>query len=320
MNNIEVHSLSMVHNDMESSLEKSPETILQEQIHSLCIAINVLVDNGVYICKVAPRVGDYSQILITTLYHYFNEVTCFLPSYSNPASPECYMICTEKKYHSLIYPHIVLSSLDLSTTTKNVIISNNILDMKFNMRKEIVNTHRMYGDYLDSSLVQLDEVEKTLMTYGFQINGHKIIKQICGHDVGAGSHNLRAYINSSANNLVNHCDPDRSHSNLLDPYPLSQDSKTRELMDILCKKICIYILLHLKDRDRELRRNIINNLRRKILNVNLSSPSVKGIIQDYLIKKILKIGINPQWIYNLSTPEIKMWWKVVGYSILHTES
>nr|WPV62642.1 MAG: RNA-dependent RNA polymerase [Wufeng rodent jeilongvirus 4] len=320
MNTIESHSLSLVHNDMESSLEKSPEIILQEQVHSLCLAVNLLTESGIYVCKIAPRPGDYSQTLITTLYTYFNDVTCFLPAYSNPASPECYIICTEKKYHSLVYPHIVLQNLDTSSNTKNITISTNILDMKFNIKKELTNTYKLYGDYLESSLIHLDEVEKMLMTYGFQINGNKIIKQVCGHDVGAGAHNLRAYINSSANNLVNHCDPDRSNTNLLEPYPLSHDSKTRELMDVLCKKICIYILLHMKERDREIRRSLINGLRRKCLTVNIASPSIKGLIQDYLVKKILKLGVNVQWNYLLATPEVKMWWKIVGYSVLHNES
>nr|QXU63451.1 L protein [Jeilongvirus sp.] len=320
MNTVETHSISLVHNDMESSLEKAPEMILQEQIHSLCLSVNLLNETGVYVAKIAPRQGDYTQILINLLYQYYNDVICFIPAYSNPASPECYMICTEKKCHNLIYPHLLLNTIDLSKNQKNIIIGNNILDMKFNIRKELINTYNLFGDYMDSILIHLDEVEKLLMTYGFQINGPKLIKQMCGHDPSSGSQNLRLYINSSVNNVINHCDPDRSSSHFLEPYPLCHDSKTKELMDNLGKKICIYILLHMKDKDRDLRRNIINSLRRKYLGININSPSIRGLIQDYLIKKLLKFGINLQWSYPLSTPEIKIWWKIVGYSLLYTES
>uniref|UniRef100_A0AAU7E2S8 RNA-directed RNA polymerase L n=1 Tax=Otomys rat paramyxovirus TaxID=3141898 RepID=A0AAU7E2S8_9MONO len=320
MNSIEMGSLSLVHNDMESSLEKSPETILLEHVHSLCIAVNLLSNDGVYIVKLAPRPGDMSQILINTLYSYFSEVTCFLPSYSNYCSPECYFICTSKKYYNLIYPNIILGGLKKSDTARNIIISNNILDMKFNIHKEMVSEYKYYGDYLNSTLIQLDEVEKALLTYGFQINGPKLIKQLIGHDVGSGSSSLRSYINSSINNIVNYCDPDRNQSNFLDPYPLAKDSKLREMMHMVCKKISIYILLYMKDRDRDTRRQLINSIRRKHLKVSLSSHQIRGLIQDYLYKKLVKIQINLSWTYQLTTAEIKVWWKLVGYSLMHSEN
>ncbi|WJL29488.1 RNA polymerase [Ninapo virus] len=319
MNSVDLHTISLLHNDMESSLEKSPETILLEQVHSLCLAVNLTTSTGVYITKIAPRVGDYTQALINLLYQYFNEVICFLPSYSNFASPECYLICLDKKHHNLIYPDIIMNSINNINIAKNIIISNNILDMKFNIRKELMNEKNMYGDYLNSSLVHLDEMEKLMMSYGFQINGPKLIRQITGHDIGSGSSNLRAYINSSVNNIVNYCDPDRGNSNFLEPYPLARDSKIRELMDSLGKKICVYILLYLKGRDRECRRSLINNIRGKFLRISLLSHSIRGLIQDYLIKKLLKTSVNTMWVYQLETPEVKIWWKIVGYSVLHTE-
>lgn len=320
MNTIDANSLALVHNDMESSLDKTPETILQEQIHSLCIAVNLLKKNGVYVCKIAPRPGDMSHILINLLYHYFSTVTCFIPSYSNYCSPECYLICSDKKYYSIIYPNIVSSSIPKSNYAKNITISQNILDMKFSIHKDKVSNEQLYGDYLNSSLVQLDEIEKLLMTYGFQINGPKLIKQLTGHDVGSGSGNLRAYINSSVNNIVNYCDPERSHGQFLEPYPLARDSKIREYMDSLGKKVCVYILLYMKSSHNDLRRSLINNLRSKHLRISFKSHSIRGLIQDYLLKKFFKTSINMTWSYELNTAEIKIWWKIVGYSVLHTEA
>ncbi|WJL29515.1 RNA polymerase [Ninomys virus] len=320
MNSLETGSLSLVHNDMESSLDKTPEVILQEQVHSLCIAVNLLNRKGIYITKIAPRLGDMSHILINLLYQYFSNVTCFIPSYSNYCSPECYLICDEKKHHSLIYPNIVFAGIPKSNYAKNITISQNILDMKFNIHKEVVNHSNLYGDYLKSSLTQLDEVEKLLMTYGFQVNGPKLIKQITGHEVGSGSGNLRAYINSSINNLINYCDPSRSHSQFLEPYPLARDSKIRELMDSLGKKICVYELLYMKELHKESRRQLINNIRTKFLRVCFKSDLVKGLIQDYLLRRFQKTSINMTWSYELSTAEVKIWWKIIGYSVLHHET
>nr|WEU70874.1 MAG: RNA polymerase [Eothenomys eva jeilongvirus] len=319
MNTAPHNEFALVHNDMESSLEKSPEIILQEQIHSLCIAINMTTDKGVYVTKIAPRKDDYTQILINLLYVYFGEVTCFLPAYSNPSSSECYLICTDKKYYNLLYPDIVAKNIKLTDSTRNVIISRNILDMKFNMRKEICNERGYYGDYLRSDLYDLDEIEKTLLSYGFCINGAKLIKQITGFDVGAGSSNLRSYLNSSLNNLINFCDPTRNNSHFLEPYPLMADSKTKELCDIIGRKLCVYILLYMKEDDSGLRKNLINDMRRKFIKVDFLNYYIRSLFQDYLVKKLIKLPINTHWVYPLETVEIKMWWKIVGYSILHSE-
>ncbi|AVM86048.1 L protein [Pohorje myodes paramyxovirus 1] len=319
MNNCKCDTFALVHNDMESSLEKNPEIILTEQVHSLCIALNMLKKDGIYICKVAPRDDDYSQTLITLLYSYFSEVTCFIPSYSNPMSPECYLICTQKKFYSLLYPNIILDNIKEGFRTRNIIISRNILDMKFSIRKEMCKVRGLFGDYLASDLTTLDETEKALMTYGFQINGPKLIKQITGHDIGSGAPNLRGYINSSVNNLINYCDPDRQNSNFLDAYPLNRDSKLREYIDLLGKKLAVYILLYMKDSDQDLRRSLINNLRRKYIYLDICNYSFRGLIQPYLMKKLIKLDLNTNWMYQLDTPEVKIWWKIVGYSVLHQE-
>lgn len=319
MNSCSTDSFALVHNDMESSLDKSPEIILTEQIHSLCLGLNMIVKDGMYITKVAPRQDDYTQVLINILYNYFSEVTCFIPAYSNPASPECYFICTQKKHHNLIYPAIIMSNIKDIHRVRNIIISRNILDMKFNMRKTLIQQRGLFGDYLASDLVKLDEVEQALMSYGFQMNGPKLIKQMIGHDIGSGSHNLRGYINSSVNNLINHCDPDRSSSHFLEPYPLAKDSKTRELIDMLGKKLCIYILIYMKVMDIEIRRGLINCLRRKYLQLDICNYAFRGLIQEYLMKKLIKLNVNTNWYYKLDTAEVKIWWKIVGYSIIHEE-
>uniref|UniRef100_A0AAU7E2W6 RNA-directed RNA polymerase L n=2 Tax=Paramyxoviridae TaxID=11158 RepID=A0AAU7E2W6_9MONO len=319
MNSIPLNSVSMVHNDMESSLEKSPELILNEQVHSLCLALNLGDADSVYVTKIAPRPNDYTSILINLLYSYYSDVICFLPSYSNFASPECYLVCSGKKHHSLLYPSMILNNLTIKLAAANPHISSNILDMKFNMRKESVAERKWYGDYLDSDLVSLDEVEKLMLSYGFSINGPKVIKQLTGHEVASGEVNFKAYVNSTVNNIVNYCDPSRSSSSFLEPYPLLRDSKIRELMDILGFKVCVYILLYMKENNRHCRRNLINDLRRKCLRVDYKSDEIKCIIQDYLLKKMKKIGVNMRWSYPLSTAEVKIWWKIVGYSVLHTE-
>ncbi|UQM99539.1 RNA polymerase [Ninove microtus virus] len=319
MNSCKTESFALVHNDMESSLEKSPETILAEQIHSLCIGLNMTTREGIYVTKIAPRYDDYSQLLINVILNYYSDVICFIPAYSNPSSPECYLICSRKKHYSLIYPNIILGSIKDVHKVRNIIISRNILDMKFSIRKALIQDRGLYGDYLKSDLSRLDEVEQALMSYGFQINGPKIIKQLTGHDIGSGSINLRGYINSSVNSIINYCDIDRTNSHFLEPYPLAADSKLKELLNMLGKKLAVYILIYMKYTDADMRRNLINSLRRKYINLDFTNYAFRGLIQEYLMNKLIKLTINTNWFYNLDTAEIKMWWKVVGYSILHEE-
>ncbi|UQM99593.1 RNA polymerase [Meliandou mastomys virus] len=318
MNSIECGSISFIHNDMESSLDKSPDIILREQIHSLCLAVNLGSDESVYVTKIAPRSDDFTHQLINLLYTYYNEVLCFLPAYSNPNSPECYLICIEKKYKGIIYPSLVERNVKYSLYSKSVRIYHNIMDMKFNMYKNIKDTNKLYGDYLGSDLVRLNEVEKLLLSYGFQVNGPKIIKHITGHDVSSGEANLRGFINSSINNIINYCDPDRDNSNFLDAYPILYDSKLKEMQNNLCFKIIVYILLHMRDINNKMRKQVIYDLRKKYIRLDIYNESLGGILQKYLIKKLKKTSINRHWCYELTTAEVKSWWKIVGYSLIYS--
>uniref|UniRef100_A0AAU7E4E6 RNA-directed RNA polymerase L n=1 Tax=Dendromus rat paramyxovirus TaxID=3141873 RepID=A0AAU7E4E6_9MONO len=319
MNNLDPHTISFIHNDMESSLEKSPEVVLNEQVHSLCLAVNLGTDDSIYICKIAPRMEDYSYVLINALYDHYDEVTCFIPSYSNPRSPECYLICTGVKTRTLIYPHLVLQTLKKDLTSRCVLISKNILDMKYNMYKGLRYKEKYYGDYMKSSLVNLSEYEKALMSYGFQLNGPKIIKQLTGHDISSGEGNMKSFINSSVNSLINYCDTGRERSPFLDPYPILIDSKLKELMNNLCFKICVYTIIHEKCAYSDDRKDLINNLRRKVLRLDFNDNHARNLIQPYLYAKLMKLDINLSWTYHLSTAEVKMWWKIVGYSMIYHE-
>uniref|UniRef100_A0AAU7T2M7 RNA-directed RNA polymerase L n=1 Tax=Gainesville rodent jeilong virus 1 TaxID=3163281 RepID=A0AAU7T2M7_9MONO len=319
MNTVEASSISFIHNDMESSMEKTPDVILCEQIHSMCLAINLGCKDSVYVTKIAPRPNDYTYTLINLLYEYYNEVNIFLPSFSNQNSSECYIICTDKKFHNILYPHIIYNSINRHNAAKSITIANNILDMKFNIYKALKIEGKLFGDYLQSDLVHLDEVERALLSYGFQINGPKLIRQVTGHDIASGCSNLRSYINSGVNNLINYCDPNRDKSNFLDPYPLQQESKMRELMKSIGYKMIVFILLHMKDNHAYMRREVINNLRRKILQIDLLSPTSSVIIQDYLFKKLTKLKINLTWRHECETSEVKVWWKIVGYSLIYED-
>ncbi|UQM99602.1 RNA polymerase [Meliandou praomys virus] len=320
MNTIECGTISFIHNDMESSLDKSPDVILKEQIHSLCLAVNLGTKDSVYVTKIAPRPGDFSYSLINLLYDHYNEVFCFIPSYSNPYSPECYLICIEKKVAGIIYPSLLERTIKITKLQKSTMICNNIMDMKFNVHKQVKEEHNYFGDYLSSDLVSLNDVEKLLMSYGFQINGPKLIKQITGHDIASGENNLRGFINSSVNSIINYCDPMREQSYNLDPYPILIDSKLREMLDNLCFKIIVYILLHMKSTQIRFRKQVIYDLRKKYLKLDLYDESLDTILQKYLVKKLKKTRVNRNWHYDLSTSEIKMWWKIVGYSLVYTDN
>ncbi|AIF74192.1 polymerase, partial [Bat paramyxovirus] len=61
MSQIEIHSISFIHNDMESSSDKDASVIIKEQIYSLALALNLGSENSYYVTKLAPKNGDYTD-------------------------------------------------------------------------------------------------------------------------------------------------------------------------------------------------------------------------------------------------------------------
>ncbi|URD31413.1 polymerase [Hipposideros bat paramyxovirus] len=316
MNTIPHHSLGLLHNDMESSIEKDNYTILLEQVHSLCLAVNLLNDNGVYITKVAPRFEDYTNNLINLMYSMFSEVIVFIPASSNPHSTEIYLILRNKKLKTIIYPSMFMDTIIRGKIWPGVFVSEIILNMKLKNSMAYQENHGYTHDYLKSDLKSLSKTEKYLMSFGFRLNGPKIIKQLSGHDVSSGRENLLSSINLQLNNLLNLFDQKRDSVPFFDPYPILESSQLRELVEVLCKKVACFWILYSEGNELKERARAINNLRKRSLVLDMSNAFLTNIINTYLIKRMEKMNIAKFWCFKIPVVEIKMWWKIVGYSTL----
>ncbi|UOL48917.1 RNA polymerase [Wufeng Typhlomys cinereus jeilongvirus 1] len=316
MSHIDLHTLGMIHNDMESSLEKDSYTILVEQIHSLCLAVNLGADDSIYVCKLAPRDEDYSYVIINLLGDYYEEVCCYIPGYSNPYSPEIYILCYSKKSTPIIYPDLLLKRVEKYPPDTFNNLSNKIIGMKLSNYLECRDNNKRYDVYTDSDLVNLTKEEKLLLEMGFQVNGPKLIKQLSGHDVASGEGSLRSSIELLLNNLIMYCTEERDHYAFFDPYPILVQSKVREMLDSVVIKMILFCFLYARKTNPRSIRFHLSNLRRRFLYYDLNSDKPLNLIPRHMNKKLKKLGLNKSWRKELSVREIKVWWKVYGYSLL----
>lgn len=316
MSQINPHSIGFIHNDMESTRDKDVYIILQEQIYSLTLALNLGNEKSIYVTKIAPFVSDYTSQLITLMTEYYEEVFGFIPYSSNPYSSELYIILSYPKLLGIYSPNHLLSRIDLNHTEKQTDIASIIRNFK--IRYHIDRSYELgrFDDYSASDLVNLTKPEKILLSVGFSLNGPKIVKQLIGHDTGSGEEILKASCQTLLNNLLIAADLERESSTFFDPYPIKQDSKIREISYSLTRKISGYMILYGKGRYRDYRRRIINNVRRKLIFLDWNNYDVCSIFNKHMIEKLNKSGLRDTVMIRLETVEVKMWWKVIGYSLL----
>ncbi|UMO78112.1 L protein [Bat paramyxovirus] len=316
MNTIRQFSCSMVHCDMESSTTKNSYTILLEQVHSLCLSMNLLDEDGIYITKVAPKFNDYSNHLLALLYHCYSDVNVLIPASSNPKSSEIYICCKSKKIKTIVYPSMFLEGLIKTKYWPNIFVSEIILNLKMRNHIHTSNELNQRQDYLGSNLMGLTDNEKHLMSFGFRLNGPKSIKILADHDVSTGRDNLLSSINLNLNNILNLLDESRDKVPFFDPYPILNSSKVRESMELIARKVNMFFILYGFENEIDERNKTINNLRRKTIVLDMNSPILGNIIRSYLMKRYHELGINKIWIFTIDTVSIKNWWKSVGYSLL----
>uniref|UniRef100_A0AAU7E2C5 RNA-directed RNA polymerase L n=1 Tax=Mus rat paramyxovirus TaxID=3141895 RepID=A0AAU7E2C5_9MONO len=319
-NTIKTHSLSLIHNDMESSFEKDSYTIACEQCHSLALALNLGTSESLYITKLAPRTDDYTYHILNLFQTYYEEVFIFVPIESNPYSSEIYIICSIPRNQTLVYPDLLIKNIDRTTTTNIFNIGNSIINFKVGKYIRRREENKLYGDYTKSLLAKLTNSEKVLVRIGFTLNGPKLVKQISGHDVGSGSNSLISGIQLQVNSLITHLDPERDRSYFFEPYPLKNDSKVREMLESISVKIILYHILYHSPKNNQPRRKYISSLRHKYLYHDLTDRDSNTMIPKYLYKRLKKSGYKLDWRKELETAEVKVWWKIIGYSMLINES
>ncbi|UOL48941.1 RNA polymerase [Jingmen Myotis davidii paramyxovirus 1] len=316
MNTVPHNFANFVHSDMESSHEKDNYTILKEQIHALCLAINIGNNDVVFVTKIAPRTDDYTRNLINIMYQHFENITLFIPSQSNPYSSEAYLVLWSKKTTTLVYPDLIMDIALKSDLWSGIDVASIILNFKIRNYLPNLIAQKNIDDYLTSGLKSLTRIEKHLMSFGFKLNGPKCIKRICGHDISTGQENLLSNINIQLNHIINHMDTNRDIIPFFNPYPILEDTKLKELFSTLTIKIYLYLIVYGSDRFRHERRKAIDNIRRRTLYLDLNDPDIRELFRPYLVKRLANLSIKHHWAFKIETSEIKVWWKAIGYSLL----
>uniref|UniRef100_A0AAU7E346 RNA-directed RNA polymerase L n=1 Tax=Otomops bat paramyxovirus TaxID=3141897 RepID=A0AAU7E346_9MONO len=316
MNHVDYHSCDLIHNDMESSMEKDPETIMIEQLHSLSLALNLGNENSIYITKLAPRSDDYTEWYFSLIQTCYSEVIVFIPASSNPRSSELYLIMRGKLINTLILPDYFVDELPVLSQRRMNNIADIICNIKITRSIEIEYNEETGESILSNKLRSLTEPEKILMSNGFRLNGPKNVKRLIGHDISTGGDNLIENINISLNHIINYFDSSRESIPFFDPFPLNEDSKIREMMEMITKKVLVYSILYGGDDDDNFRNFNINNLKKKSMFIDFNTHAVKRMLKEYLYRRLRTSQIKRIWSFKLSTCEIKVLWKIVGYSYL----
>nr|URD31450.1 polymerase [Carollia bat paramyxovirus] len=316
MNTIDLHSLSLIHSDMESVTTKDSYTVLKEQIHALCLAINLGASTSYFVTKIAPIYNDYTYEIISILEDYYEEVFIFIPNSSNPYSSEIYLVSGFPKTQNLIYPDLILNKLPKDMSDRNHNIQDLIISLKIREHNLAKSENKQFDDYLQSNLTKPTKSEEYLISYGFQFNGPKIVNEVAGHDVGGGEQSLISSINTLTNNLANVLDETRNQIPFFDPYPVLKSSKVRESCYAITRKVAMFYILYGKNKHPNIRREFINSIRRRKLILDLNSNIIKVLLSKYLFKRIKQLKIKKVYQLDLTTSEVKKWWKAVGYSLL----
>ncbi|UBB42379.1 RNA polymerase [Jingmen Miniopterus schreibersii paramyxovirus 2] len=319
MSQIEAHSLSFIHSDMETSCEKDQVAVIQEQVYALCLAINLGNPQSVFVTKLAPEQGSYTTQLLNLLMIHYEEVFGFIPSSSNPYSSEFYIVCSYPKIKTLVNPQILLKTLDFNKPDVHIQVGNIITNFK--LKSSIDKNEKLHRlmDYSKSDLKRLTKDEKILLSYGFQMNGPKCIRTLTGYDIGSGEETLLESIRTTVNNLLIMTDKERESTPFFDPYPLKDDSKIREVFTTLSRKCTMYYLITKNLTYMCSKRNSLQLLRRKHLVFDMNDEYTRSLLTKSLINRYNKSGLKRFYIYHLDTAEVKLWWKAFGYVLLLEE-
>ncbi|UQM99611.1 RNA polymerase [memana virus] len=319
INKIKPHSLALIHSDIENTFEKDKQSSLNEYCHILSLALILGRKDSICVIKLAPQDFDWSGLFIRVASEFYEDVKVIFPQSSNPYSSEVYVMCVSPR--SLMYktPLEILHLVKRQNAPSYINLKDHIINIKVADYLKIKWENKRINGYDNSDLVNLTHNEKVLMSYGFQLNGPKLIKQISQHDVGAGRTVLLNLIQSSLHHLRVDLLENRDSDTFFSPFPLKNDTKIKLRIQEICVKVGVFILLHMKGPIYSVRNELIRGLRRKILCIDFEHFDIVEFFKRQ-VQKLKKEGIIESLnIYPLSTKEVKVWWKLVGYSLLYEE-
>ncbi|UQM99529.1 RNA polymerase [denwin virus] len=343
MKTIKSHSLGMLHSDMESGHDKENLEILVEHSHLIALAINLLRTDGVLVSKINPTFDFPLSSLFNMYRSHYVDIKVAFPKYSNPNSTECYLICTQPRILTLTTPNNVFSHAIDKPAECDKTVLNYIITLKFRIytsfedqglnatdRKKAYTsklnketTDKSYFEGSDNisgfhnSVINLSagltEDDKVLLSCGLSLNGPVICKKLLSYDVGSPLTTLLESSFMLLNEALNIYDNNRLPTTFFEPYPILESTKLKRYMDKFIRKIIGYTYLMYINFSIKLCNKHISNLKRRYLIFDFNDYKQTKIIPKYYYKRIKKNSFKQNWLIELETKEIKMWWKLISY-------
>nr|QHR79128.1 L protein [Henipavirus nipahense] len=308
-------SIGLVHSDMESGIDKNVEEILVEHSHLISIAINVMMEDGLLVSKIAYTPGFPISRLFNMYRSYFGLVLVCFPVYSNPDSTEVYLLCLQKTVKTIIPPQRVLEHSDLHDEVNDQGITSVIFKIKNSQSKQFHEDLKKYY-HIDQPFfvpTKITSDEQVLLQAGLKLNGPEILKSEISYDIGSDINTLRDTIIIMLNEAMNYFDDNRSPSHHLEPYPVLERTRIKTIMNRVTKKVIVYSLIKFKDTKSSELYHIKNNIRRKVLILDFRSKLMTKTLPKGMQERREKSGFKEVWIVDLSNREVKIWWKIIGY-------
>ncbi|UBB42274.1 RNA polymerase [Wenzhou Apodemus agrarius henipavirus 1] len=330
---IKSHSLGMLHSDMESGLNKDYASILNEHSHLLALSINLLKHDGLLVSKINPSVSFPLTALFNMYRSCFVDIKIAFPKYSNPNSTECYLICTQPRILTATTPELVLEHCVDKPEDCNRSVLNYILILKFRIgisfedRGRSLNSDSSDERYLElqsayennqvSTLINLSQGltddDKVLLSCGLSLNGPTICQKLLNYDVGSPVSTILESSFLLLNEALNIYDHNRLPSSFFEPYPILESTRLLKYMNKFVRKIIGYTYLMYNELDIELVNKHISNLKRRYLIFDFNDYRHTKIIPSYYYKRIRRGKFKQNWMVELQTKEIKLWWKLISY-------
>lgn len=128
--------------------------------------------------------------------------------------------------------------------------------------------------------------DKTLLRCGLTLNGPHLCNKLFGYDVGSPVETLVEASKLLLNEALNIYDKNRLPSTFFEPYPVLESTRIKYYMHRLMRKITGYTLLTTSANNQTKVDQIIDNLRRKHIILDLTEYFKTTLIPDYYKRRI----------------------------------
>ncbi|UQM99576.1 RNA polymerase [denestis virus] len=322
LNTVKLGSCSFIHCDLESTGDKTAMQALEELAHVISIAIAIGEPGSMFVLKLLPIQNDWSIELIRFLSENYDTCDLIAPWYSSPDSSEVYIICKGLIQSRILDPNLLYTRLhdrqpDVSGRLQEWILDKKgIYHANFRSDHAISPYTKLGQSNLNNWLSKLTSVEQSLITIGFQLNGPKLIRRLVSFDPGHDLTNLQSAIIMCYKELLyNYLGHIHDH-HFFQPYPVLESSKIREIVYDLIRKTTLYKLLDRSLQLETFHTDFAQALSRKQILFSFVNRTDSFLCPHKVYNKLIKSSIQKNWIIDLSTPEVKMWWKIMGYTYL----